>query len=769
VYVEHPLIAEDTIEARDYQINLAEVAKGESTLVVLPTGMGKTIIALMLIAERVDQGKVLFTAPTKPLVDQHYRFMSEHLKVDDLTMFTGETTPKKRAGLWKGARVVIATPQVIENDLLNGRISMRDVSLVVFDEAHRAVGNYAYVYIAERYMVESLNGLTLGMTASPGNRMNKILSVCENLGISWIEARTEEDPDVRPYVHQIKVQWVKVPVPARLKKISAVIGEIYEEQLERLRSYGLLPKNRKPNVRQLLDVQKTIRKRMASGNSSSLYHAATVQAMAIKTNHAMDLAETQGLDALRNYLDKLGTEALSRGSSKATRMLVAHPLYAEVMTLCQVDIDHPKMDAMERIVRNQFEADTESRIIAFTHYRDTAELVTERLNRMSNVKAVRFVGQASRGEDRGLSQKRQVEIIDAFKKGVYNVLVATSVAEEGLDIPSTDLVVFYEPVPSEIRTIQRRGRTGRRRLGRVVILISGGTRDEAYYWSSNRKEKKMIEELDRIRKKLSGTGSRGAKVDPGQRTFGSEVPKIVPETVGTIIEEGREDTVSEEDPENQATLDTYVVDVRMIVDMQEFRSAVVKAVSRKGVLVEGKRLEIGDYIISSRVAVERKTPEDLAASIKDGRLFTQLKALKNAYPNPVLIIEGPLFSERMDERALMGAVSAVMIGFRIPVINTPGPEETARLLVSLARREAREKRPPTVRHGTAPKDGEDMKQYIIEGLPNVSGTLARRLLDELGSVRHVMNASEDELKGVKGLGKVKAAEIVKVIDGEWKG
>ncbi len=767
MYVEHPLITEDSIEVRDYQVNLANMAKNESTLVVLPTGMGKTIVALMLIAERVDSGKVLFTAPTKPLVEQHHRFMKEHLRTEEQTMFTGETSPKKRAVLWNESRVVIATPQVIENDLLNGRISMKDVSLVVFDEAHRAVGNYAYVYIADRFLGESPNGITLGMTASPGNRMNKILTVCQNLGITWIEARTEEDPDVSPYVHKIKIQWVKVPVPARIKKISAVIGEIYEEQLEKLRSYGLLPKNRKPNVRQLLDVQKTIRKRMATGNSSSLYHAATVQAMAIKTNHAMDLAETQGQDALRNYLDKLETEAGSRGSSKATRMLVAHPLFAEVVALSQVDINHPKMDAMERIVRNQLQADPESRIIAFTHYRDTAELVTERLNGTEEVKAVRFVGQASRGEDRGLSQKRQGEIIEAFKKGVYNVLVATSVAEEGLDIPSTDLVVFYEPVPSEIRTIQRRGRTGRRRLGRVVILISGGTRDEAYYWSSNRKERKMIEELDRIRKKLSGTSRRAPRVDPGQTTFGGEDALKREASVDDMMDENGEEVP--EDPESQSTLDTYVVDVRMIADMQEFRSAVVKAVSRRGILVEGKKLEVGDYIISSRVAVERKTPEDLAASVQDGRLFAQLKALKNAYPNPLLVIEGPIFSERMDDRALMGAIASVMIGFRIPVINTPGPEETARLLASLARREAREKRPPTVRHDTSPKDGEDMKQYIVEGLPSVSGTLARRLLDEFGSVKNVMNAEEDDLKRVKGLGKVKAAEIVEIIEGEWKG
>ncbi|MCI0497091.1 MAG: DEAD/DEAH box helicase [Thermoplasmata archaeon] len=802
MYIEHPRIRERTLEARAYQMNIGKVCLASSTLVVLPTGMGKTVIALTTVAERVGDGKVLFVAPTKPLVEQHHRFLTDHLILDGVEKFTGETSPSKRAAIWRDAHVVVATPQVIENDLANNRMTLEDVSLVVFDEAHRAVGNYAYVFIAQSYRTAKPGGLVLGMTASPGNNMDSILNVCRNLGIVWIEARTENDPDVLPYVHRIRIDWVRVKVPEAMKKVVAELNVIFEEQVKKLHGWGLLPKGRRPSVRILLSVNDTIRHRMAQGRSHSLYQAATVQAIAIKVNHAMDLAETQGMEALRSYMTKLEEEAAGRKGSKATRTLVRHPSFAAAKALLSVEMEHPKMEALAKTVNRQLAEKPDSRIIVFTHYRDTAENVTAMLNADASICAVRFVGQASHGDDRGLSQRRQVEILDKFKAGEYNVLVATSVAEEGLDIPSTELVVFYEPVPSEIRTIQRRGRTGRRKVGRVVILISGGTRDEAYYWSSNRKERNMRAEIDRIRKMLrDGTIDDTSKVgtaiappaedprdagddddldesgadegrDPALERAGMATPIDILGRMGNEMPtdgEAGEDEGGTECGEEQVTLDRYAVDLRIIADMREFRSPVTREVSRHGILVEGKMLEAGDYIVSTRVAVERKTAEDLAASIIDGRLFQQVKDLASAYPTPVIIVEGPVFSTRVPENVLLGALASMLIDFRIPVLNTATPEETARLLIAMARREAKAGRGSSVRPGRVSRDPEDMRQYVVEGLPNVSGVLAKRLLDHFGSVRAVMNASEEELQAVQGIGKVKAKAIIDTVDGEWRG
>ena len=117
--------------------------------------------------------------------------------------------------------------------------------------------------------------------------------------------------------------------------------------------------------------------------------------------------------------------------------------------------------------------------------------LVEKLNKIQGAHPVRFVGQGSREGDKGMTQKQQKEILDQFRNGEYNILVATSVGEEGLDIPSTDAVIFYEPVSSAIRLIQRRGRTGRNRPGEVFIFVTLGSRDEAALWSSRGKEQQM--------------------------------------------------------------------------------------------------------------------------------------------------------------------------------------------------------------------------------------------------------------------------------------
>ena len=164
----------------------------------------------------------------------------------------------------------------------------------------------------------------------------------------------------------------------------------------------------------------------------------------------------------------------------------------------RLDEMHPKLDALKDVVAQQLARKPDSRIIVFTNYRDTAELVKNTLNPMRDIRAEKFVGQAKKDGQKGLSQKEQVQLVTDFVNGTYNVIVATSVAEEGLDIPATDMVVFYEPIPSAIRSIQREGRTGRRRAGRIVVLVTKGTRDETYSFSSTRKKRVMSAEMKRM-------------------------------------------------------------------------------------------------------------------------------------------------------------------------------------------------------------------------------------------------------------------------------
>jgi len=465
VYVKHQMLEENLIEERHYQKAIALSSMNRSTLVVLPTGLGKTVIALLVIAEtlRTKRGKILFMAPTKPLVEQHSRFLAKHLIADDPVVFTGEVQPAKRKEMWSKSQIIVATPQVVSNDLVSGQIDLNEISLIVFDEVHRAVGDYAYVFIGERYR-KVKDGHVLGMTASPGNDPEKIMEVCENLAIEGVEIRHEYDPDVVRYVHDIFIKWMEIEMPQSLKTVVGYLKKAQDEQILKLRKAGFLEKKRFVSTRDLLSAQRRISSSLQTGsNSPSTFTAATTVAIAMKLNHALELAETQGVAALKAYFDRLVIEAESRGSSRAAKQTISLPKFQmarrEVKKLESAKVESPKLEKVKKIVVAQLNSKADSRIIVFTHYRDTSKLVTEALGSINIVRPARFVGQASKGRDKGMKQKEQVEMIDRFKDGEFNVLVATSVAEEGLDIPSTDLVVFYEPVPSEIRMIQRRGRT----------------------------------------------------------------------------------------------------------------------------------------------------------------------------------------------------------------------------------------------------------------------------------------------------------------------
>lgn len=539
MFVKHPLLKEETIEEREYQLSIAQSCLKRSTLVVLPTGMGKTVIAVMVLAETLQrkEGKSLFLAPTKPLVEQHASSIEFFFKDVKPAVFTGEVPPHTRPALWKDYRVVVSTPQVIVNDLESGRASLDDVDLIIFDEAHRAVGDYSYVYIGRGY--KEKNGLAMGMTASPGSDTAKILEVCDNLGISGVEIRSEYDPDVVKYVHDIDLHWIRLEVPENLKEISRILKKALNSTINNLRRYGFLRTGKPVSTKDILSIQGEIQARLkVEKKNFALYHAATMQAMAMKINHAIELAETQGLHALRNYIDRLKEDANSEEASKASKKLLKMKEIQEVIRLSEApEVHRPKLEKIREILSHQFAEKEDSRVIIFTHYRDTSQLVTRDLKGFGSIRPVRFVGQTDKEGDRGLKQAEQVDAIRRFKEGLYNVLVATSVAEEGLDIPSTDLVIFYEPVPSEIRTIQRRGRTGRKRPGKVAVLGSKDTRDEAYFYSAKRKERRMHRELERLRKELKQKIFVGG---PGGTSFREAGGDRIRELRGLLEEEKKE-------------------------------------------------------------------------------------------------------------------------------------------------------------------------------------------------------------------------------------
>ena len=183
---------------RLYQQTILGTAAHKNTLVVLPTGLGKTAIAFLLAAQRLHQypqSKILLLSPTKPLCEQHVQTFQKHLALppEKIVLFTGNVAPEKRAQLWKEAQIIISTPQGLENDVINRRVRLEEVSLLAFDEAHHALGDYAYVWLAQQYEQTSRQARILALTASPGSDMETVQQVCQNLYIERVEVEEKSE------------------------------------------------------------------------------------------------------------------------------------------------------------------------------------------------------------------------------------------------------------------------------------------------------------------------------------------------------------------------------------------------------------------------------------------------------------------------------------------------------------------------------------------------------------------------------------------------
>ena len=760
-FLEHPLLKPQTVDKRLFQLDLAANALKASSLIVVPTGLGKTVIALMVLLARLDKGKVLFLAPTKPLVEQHATFLRRVLKDEDtVAMMTGEIMPEKRVVSWEGARIVTSTPQVIENDLLSRRIDLKDVSLVIFDEAHRAVGNYAYVYIAERYAREATNPLVLGITASPGSQSEKIAEICTNLAIEKVQTRTENDSDVAPFVHSREIEWVKLTVPKELLDIRTAIEDVLKARIDDLNLLGISPAriDSKASKKELLGLQAQLMSSAQREANPATFKGISLLAEVLKLHHAVELAETQGTDALASYFQRLQGEALSKSGSKASRRIMLDPKFRQAMDALQtLEVEHPKPAAVKKILLEQILARPESRIMVFTNYRDTASSLLKFLKNEPAIKAVRFVGQSSRVDDEGLSQKKQAEILQKFRDGEFNVLIATSVGEEGIDIPATDMVLFYEPVPSEIRSIQRKGRTGRARTGRVVVLMAKGTRDEAYYWISDRKEKAMNRQMQ----SLSGQSSESLarEFSPRQLQITEELTRISespgksPATLQAAENEGLEHEPG-----------------RIYVDPRE--RGMAKLLEARGMEVTLRNLDVGDYVVSDRVAIERKTASDFVASIIDPErnLFRQIGDLSRSYDRPVLILEGrDLYTRQVNPSSIRGALAAVAVDYGVPIIPTEDQDETASVIALLATREQKEGHEPKMHGHKTARTLKEQQEYLISAIPNVGPRVARNLLRHFGSIERIMTARQEELQEVEMVGPKIAERIRELVGGEYKG
>jgi len=467
-FVEHRYIKKSSIEHRDYQDNLAKQAISENCLIVLPTGLGKTTVALHVIAEFLSRGKggVLFLAPTRVLAHQHYEFLKNNLLIDDIALVTGEDLLSKRKKLWINS-VICATPEIVKNDLDRQIVSPDQFSLVIFDEAHRTVGDYAYSGIAERFT--NIDARIIGMTATLPSEKQKAEEMVKILKIASIAQRTEESPDVSPYVQQTDTQWITVELGPEMKEVQALIKATIDSRYLELKKLGLNLSGSR-SMSELLRVREFVLRQNR--------RAAKPLFTAIRLIHALNVFESHGVTSFLRFCERTQEK-----KGVGIRDLFENDLnFGKAVRLAkqaqQKGIEHSKMDKLHEVLQ-----EIPGRALVFTSYRDSVDVIHQKLNEMG-ISAGFLIGKAG---DTGLKQKKQIETIQKFRDGQYRVLIATRVGEEGLDISEVNLVVFFDNVPSSIRYIQRKGRTGRKDYGRLVVLIAKDTTDETYYWIGKRK------------------------------------------------------------------------------------------------------------------------------------------------------------------------------------------------------------------------------------------------------------------------------------------
>ncbi|XP_054813100.1 LOW QUALITY PROTEIN: DEAD-box ATP-dependent RNA helicase FANCM-like [Prosopis cineraria] len=474
------------VPLRDYQFAITKSALFSNTLVALPTGLGKTLIAAVVMYNYFrwfPRGKIVFTAPSRPLVMQQIEACHNIVGIpQEWTIdMTGQVSPAKRACFWKTKRVFFVTPQVLEKDIHSGKCLVKYLVCLVIDEAHRAMGNYSYCEVVRELMAVPVQLRILALTATPGAKQQTVQQVIDNLQISKLEYRNENDPDVISYVHKRKIELIQVAMGQDAVEINKQLLDVIRPLVGRLSAIGVL-KNRDYRTLspcELLEMREKFRQ--APPQDLSNIDVEGHFGVLISLYYIHKLLSSHGIRPAHEMLErKLKQGFFAKYMSKNEVLLTAR-------MLMQQNLSHgapsPKLSKMLEILREHFKANDpqSSRVIIFSNYRESVRDIMDAIANIGEpIRATQFIGQSSGKTMKGQSQKVQQAVLQKFRSGAYNVIVATSIGEEGLDIMEVDLVVAFDANVSPLRMIQRMGRTGRKHDGQVVVLACEGTELKGY-------------------------------------------------------------------------------------------------------------------------------------------------------------------------------------------------------------------------------------------------------------------------------------------------
>ncbi|CUM64765.1 uncharacterized protein PRCAT00002376001 [Priceomyces carsonii] len=517
-------------EIRDYQYNIVQRSFYDNLLVALPTGLGKTFIAstVMLNFSRwFPRSKIIFMAPTKPLVAQQIKACCEITGISSSKVaILLDKTRKNREEIWESKSVFFTTPQVVENDLASGAVDPMSIALVVIDEAHRSKGNYAYSNVVKFILRFNTSFRVLALTATPASDVEGVQEVIDNLLISKVEVRTENSIDIIKHLKHKKVTRVNVEPSDKIKEyvelLCAAIVPILKIANER-KIYDLKDAL-KINAFQCMEASQKIIKNPTIPEGLKWSNYFILQLLGV-VGQCFRRLNIYGSKSFYNYFKEKYVEFTTKyENKKSTNKLNAQFYYSEpikkLLVLAEKDSQelnswgHPKTGLLINELQSFFlnSQQIDSRVIIFTEFRDSALEIVSAIESIGGpLKPHIFIGQAKEkdkfdeskylkkkkkskaasnekkhndklrstvrtsSEDaqaKGMNQKLQKEIIKKFKNGIFNVLVATSIGEEGLDIGEVDMVVCYDSTSSPIKNVQRMGRTGRKRDGKVLLLFS---------------------------------------------------------------------------------------------------------------------------------------------------------------------------------------------------------------------------------------------------------------------------------------------------------
>ncbi|KAI4241024.1 MAG: hypothetical protein L6R40_004772 [Gallowayella cf. fulva] len=537
---------------REYQYSIVARGLYHNMLVALPTGLGKTFIAATIMLNWfrwTTESQIVFVAPTKPLVSQQVKACFEIAGIPRsvTTMLTGATPPGIRAEEWLNKRVFFMTPQTILNDLKTGICDPKRLVLLVVDEAHRATGGYAYVEVVQFLRRFNTSFRVLALTATPGASVEGVQEVIDGLGISRIEIRTEESLDIREYVYSRKVETVLFEPNDEMLMIMDLFAKALQPLVDKLCGMNAYWGKDSMTLTAYGCTQARSKWMSEAGRKASFPIKGmvnTIFSLLASLAHGIELLKFHGIGpfyhkvrAFRDAIDEAGGKV-----SKYRKQINDSEAFRTMMSRVQVWINnpdfvgHPKLEYLRRVTLNHFldagegrgaTAPSGTRIMVFAHYRDSAEEIARVLKRNEPMIRPRvFVGQANSKGSEGMGQKTQLDVIQKFKNGIYNTLVATSIGEEGLDIGEVDLIVCYDASASPIRMLQRMGRTGRKRAGNIVVTLMKGKEENNFI--------KAKDNYERMQREIAAGTRFDFRDDQSQRIVPRDIQPIVDKRIVDI-------------------------------------------------------------------------------------------------------------------------------------------------------------------------------------------------------------------------------------------